>query len=250
MRYKTAQRFELKYILHSDQVAAVSETLLDYIETDDYGDAQGRYTVTSLYFDSADYKAYWDKLEGHPYRRKLRVRVYGNQVVTPQTRCFVEIKQRLYKTVSKRRVVLPHEQAMESANYRQLATTLSPDDAATLQEALYLHDVLQLRPTCIVRYDRLAFNGGQYDPGLRITFDSDLKFRVHDLSLLSETYADNRYFLPPHWYIMEIKINHRVPYWLTEIIGKHSCTQRRISKYCTSLEVGEVSQSRQRITEN
>ena len=126
MRYKTAQRFELKYILHQDEYADMVETLRDYIEPDEYGDAQGRYTVTSLYYDTADYKAYWDKLEGHRYRRKVRVRVYGNQVVTPETPCFVEIKQRLYKNVSKRRVVLPHDQAIAFAGYPRLSHAMYP----------------------------------------------------------------------------------------------------------------------------
>ena len=109
------------------------------------------------------------------------------------------------------------------------------DESEVLQEIYFLHRTLQLEPACVVQYNRVAYNGDQYDPGLRVTFDTDLRCRVHDLSLLSKGYAANQFFLPPDYTIMEIKINHRAPYWLTQIIGKHGCTLRRVSKYCLSL---------------
>ena len=63
----------------------------------------------------------------------------------------------------------------------------------------------------LVSYDRLAFQGGQADPGLRVPFDTNLKGRAHDLSLLSTGYAQNRFFAPPQWCIMEIKADGHVP---------------------------------------
>lgn len=252
MRIKDIHRYELKYILHRDQCQAVKETLADYVIPDSYGGESGQYTVTSLYFDTADYKAYWDKLDGHRFRRKVRVRVYGDQRVTPETPAFVEIKQRLDKTVSKRRVLLPYASAEALHRLPDLLTEVSigkrpPTDSAVLEEVIYLHNTLQLQPACIVSYNRLAFNGGAYDPGLRITFDTNLKGRVHDLSLLSEGHAKNYYFAPPEWCVMEIKVNRRVPYWLTEVIGKHQCSIRRISKYCATLEFNHAILNRQHI---
>jgi hypothetical protein len=47
---------------------------------------------------------------------------------------------------------------------------------------------------------------------------------------------------------MEIKVNDRVPYWLTEVISKYRCTVRRISKYCTALEQSKALLKNQRIT--
>jgi hypothetical protein len=48
---------------------------------------------------------------------------------------------------------------------------------------------------------------------------------------------------------MEVKVNHRAPLWLTEVIGKHQCVLTRISKYCTAMEHSRVLLSRQRILE-
>jgi hypothetical protein len=120
-------------------------------------------------------------------------------------------------------------------------------DQAVIDEISYLHHTLQLQPSCIVNYKRLAFEGGDIDPGLRVTFDTQLTCRAHDLTLLSQGYADNQFFLPPQQCVMEIKVNNRIPYWLTELISKYRCTLRRISKYCSALEQAKLRLSHQQI---
>ena len=248
VRIKEYSRYELKYILNQAQYTALADVLTDYMALDAHGDDQGRYPITSLYYDTYDYQAYWDKVEGHKFRRKVRLRVYGNTVVEPDTPCFVEIKQRINKTLQKKRVVLPYETATALCGAgEEVQAELSETDQAVVSEVRYLQATLQLQPACVVRYDRLAFEGGDYDPGLRVTFDTNLKGRVHQLSLLNKEYADNYYFVPPGWCVMEVKVNYRVPYWLTELIARHSCTLRRMSKYCTALEQCKDILQRQRI---
>jgi hypothetical protein len=175
-------------------------------------------------------------MQGHRYRRKLRVRVYGDQTVTPDTPCFVEIKQRHNRTIQKKRVVLSYSSAIDLCEAGTGVNRLPDVAGAVIEEVKYLCSTLRLRSACIVSYDRLAFNGAEYDPGLRVTFDTNLKCRVHDLSLLPQGCAQNRYFIPPEWCIMEIKANGCVPYWLAKLTGEYHCTLRRISKYCTALE--------------
>ena len=111
MRIKEYSRHELKYLINWDQRELLTQALVNYMDLDTHGDDQGRYPITSLYYDTVDYKAYWDKIEGHKFRRKVRVRVYGDRLVTPETRCFVEIKQRINKTLQKKRVILPYHTA-------------------------------------------------------------------------------------------------------------------------------------------
>ena len=249
MRIKEYSRYELKYLLTGGQCRQMIDVMSAYLEPDRYGDDEGRYSITSLYYDTVDYKAYWDKIEGHRFRRKVRVRVYGNQVVTPDTNCFVEIKQRINKTLQKKRVILPYSsaEALCGAGEEVQTDNGSELDRAVIQEVQYLQNTLQLQPACVVSYDRLAFEGSEYDPGLRVTFDSNLKGRVHDLTLLSQSYAENHFFLAPEQCVMEIKVNYRVPYWLTELIGRYRCTLRRVSKYCTALEQSKVLLQRQQI---
>jgi hypothetical protein len=247
MRIKYFNRYELKYVVTRDQYARVVEELAAYMDPDSHGDDVGRYLVTSLYYDTVDYKAYWDKVNGHRFRRKLRVRVYDIQTVTQDTPCFVEIKQRKSQTLQKKRVILPYSSAVTLCGSGEGVHGVSQTDRAVIEEVQYLYNVLQLQPACIISYDRLAFNGREYDPGLRVTFDTNLKYRTHDLTLLSQSYAENHFFLPPQWCIMEVKVNNRVPYWLTELVGKYRCTLRRVSKYCTALEQSETLLKNQRI---
>lgn len=235
LKLRYPDRYELKYILNRSQYEQFATALLDYMEPDSYSEG-GRYLVTSLYYDTADYKAYWEKINGHRFRRKVRVRVYNAQMVSPDSPCFVEIKQRTNKTLQKKRLLLPYSSAVALCGSGEDPNSTTERDQPVIQEVLYLFNTLRLQPACVVSYDRLAFNGSQYDPGLRVTFDTNLKFRTHELTLLSHGYTENYFFVPPQWCIMEVKVNIRAPIWLTEMIGRYRCTLRRISKYCTALE--------------
>lgn len=92
-----------------------------------------------------------------------------------------------------------------------------------------------LRPVSIVRYERQAFIGTDYDLGLRVTFDSALNYQVHHLHLEEE--ASGLPMISPDRVVMEIKVNERIPYWLTEMIAAHDLKMIRISKYCRSIEL-------------
>jgi hypothetical protein len=40
----------------------------------------------------------------------------------------------------------------------------------------------------------------------------------------------------PDLSVIELKVNERVPYWLTELIARHDLQLVRLSKYCQSIE--------------
>jgi hypothetical protein len=86
-----------------------------------------------------------------------------------------------------------------------------------------------------VRYERQAFIGTDYDLGLRVTFDTSLTYQSRQL-ILHET-ADSLPVLPEDHVVMEIKVNERIPYWLTELIAAYNLNVVRISKYCRSIDL-------------
>lgn len=246
MRFTTPLRHELKYLINLEQRQAVSAALLDWLQPDAHGDA-GSYTISSLYYDTAGYRAYWDKLEGHKVRRKVRVRTYGGAQVTPATPSYVEIKERVNAMMGKRRVALPYAQAVDFDAFDERPAGMDDAGWETLQEVYYLYRTLDLRPACVVTYERLALHGSATHPDLRVTFDTAVRGRVHDLSLRSTGHAADQYILPPDWCILEVKVNRSVPYWLTQILSEHRCTLRRISKYCAALEQSGRIRGRQRL---
>jgi hypothetical protein len=247
MKLNDSGRYELKYILNRDQYSSLVEALAGTMQPDPNGDSAGRYRVASLYYDTPDYKAYWDKSNGLRFRRKVRIRAYGSQVITPGAACFVEIKQRTNRIIHKRRVILPYSLATDLCETGKSANGLPGVDRAVIDEVMYLCKIQHLRPACIISYDRQAWIGTERDPGLRVTFDTNMKGRAHDLTLLSQDYPQDRFLMPPEGCVMEIKADGQVPYWLTRFISEQRCTLRAVSKYCLALEKCVGTFQRQRI---
>jgi hypothetical protein len=257
LRPKSDLRYELKYLLRHEQIAPLVAELRQRLVLDTHSGSGESYPITSLYYDTPEYKAYWDKLDGHRSRRKVRVRVYGDALVTPATPVFLEIKQRINKLMRKRRVQLPYADAVDFSRYEEIGATLRAaghaDAAALLHEAYYLYRTLQLRPACVVTYDRMAFEGETLAPDLRVTLDTNVRGRIHDLSLLTAGPEGGRaldqHVLGPEFAVLEVKANHNVPRWVAQLVTQHRCTFRRISKYCLALEESHVIAQRQRIVE-
>lgn len=247
MRIKSELRYELKYLIRRHQMDALLAELPGYMQCDRHAGELGQYPITSLYYDSPEYKAYWDKLEGHRNRRKLRVRVYGDESITADTPAFVEIKERVNKRIRKRRVAMPYGDAVALNEFDSLSGEHAAQSSAVLQEVYYLYRTLQLRPACVVHYDRRAFEGQDYYADLRVTFDTNVRGRVHDLSLLSTGHASDQLLLAPDQVILEVKANHTVPLWMVRMLSRRRCTFYRISKYCAVLEHSNVINARQRI---
>ena len=233
-------RFELKYLVTLQQAEQLKAALRAFLLPDEHGG--GSYGLTSLYYDSPDYRCYWEKVDGIKFRRKLRIRRYEDgQPLAAETPVFVEIKQRLNRVTQKRRAILPYQDALRLCDERQVPAH-APDDAALINEVQAYLWQYNLRPASIVRYQRQALVGSDYDIGLRVTFDTDLTFQVHGLRL-DEPPAP-RPMLPPNFAVMEIKVNERIPYWLTELAAVQNLQLIRMSKYCRSIEVAGIFPSR------
>jgi hypothetical protein len=227
-------RFELKYLITLQQAEKFKSALRAYLIPDEHGNNQGSYALTSLYYDSPDLRCYWEKENGIRFRRKLRIRRYETgEPLTDETSVFIEIKQRVDRVTQKRRAVLPYRDALRLCNDRQIPDH-APEDRATIEEIYAFLWHYNLRPISIVRYDRQAFIGTEYDPGLRVTFDTRLSFQSYPLHL--HEWPSGLPMLPPNLVVMEIKVNERIPYWLTEMIAAHNLQMERVSKYCRSID--------------
>ena len=230
-------RFELKYLLTLQQAEQFKSALRAYLVPDEHGKNNGRYALTSLYYDSPDLRCYWEKEYGLRFRRKLRIRRYEmDEPLTEETPVFLEIKQRIDRVTQKRRAVLTYGDALRLCNDRQLPACV-PEDQAIIEEIYVFLWQYNLRPMSIVRYDRQALIGTEYDLGLRVTFDTALSFQSHRLHLHEEPSALP--MLPASQVVMEIKVNERMPYWLTELIANHNLKMVRVSKYCRSIEAAQ-----------
>ncbi len=227
-------RFELKYLISLSQAGELKKILKKYMLPDEYGNRDNRYQVTSLYYDSPDLRCYWEKENGIKTRRKLRVRHYDSgSIITENTPVFVEIKQRVDRVTQKRRVMLPYIDALRLCNDRQMLEC-DPDDRPLIEEAYVFLWQYNLIPSSIIRYERQALVGTIYDPGLRVTFDTNITLQLHPLHL--HEIRSGLPIISPNEVIMEIKVNEQIPYWLTELIAEKNLNLIRISKYCSGIE--------------
>src|SRR5438105_10292038 len=99
-------RFEVKYLVATRLVDDLMKELAEFTQPDPHDHGPG-YHVYSIYWDTADFRFFWEKIEGTKFRRKLRFRRYDGQPPV-----FVEVKQRQDRTVQKRRVIWPWDRVL------------------------------------------------------------------------------------------------------------------------------------------
>jgi hypothetical protein len=239
-------RFELKYLLSLLQAERFKAALHGYVVPDQHGHNNGRYTLSSLYYDSPDLRCYRENEHGLKFRRKLRIRRYETgEVFTDESPVFLEIKQRYDRVTQKRRTVLPYREALRLCNDRQIPDH-DPGDRALIEEIYGFLWQYNLRPASIVRYERQAFTGTEYDMGLRVTFDTSLSFQARQLHLHEQ--PSGLPMLPVNSVVMEIKVNERIPYWLTNMIAAHNLQRVGVSKYCRSIEAAQSMSAMRRLS--
>jgi hypothetical protein len=129
--------------------------------------------------------------------------------------------------------MLPYIDALRLCNDRQMPEC-DKEERPLIEEVYVFLWQYNLIPSSIIRYDRQALVGTTYDPGLRVTFDTDITLQLHPLHL-----HEKRSVFPlisSNQVIMEIKVNERMPYWLSELIAARNLNLTRISKYCRGIE--------------
>ncbi len=232
-------RFELKYLITLQQAERVKSALGAYMIPDEHGNHNGRYAVASLYYDSPDLRCYWEKVDGIKFRRKLRIRHYETAAaLTEDAPVFVEIKQRVDRVTQKRRASLHYGDAQRLCDERQMPAH-AEDERTVIEEIHAFLWQYDMRPASIVRYERQAFIGTEHDIGLRVTFDTSLTSQTGRLHLHEPLSGVPMW--GGDWVVMEIKVNERLPYWLTELVAAHNLQMVRVSKYCRSIEAARGS---------
>lgn len=147
-RLHAFNRYEIKYLVDEFDVPRLHEELVARMDTDPYSPIGG-YPVTSLYYDTADLRFYWEKIEGLKFRRKLRMRYYGApDSCTDDTEAQVEITQRVNRVTQKRRLPLPYGTARRWLDERESVTVEGSRPQA------FVNEVTTLLPTDLRRRRR------------------------------------------------------------------------------------------------
>lgn len=77
-------RYEIKYLVANEDVPAIRSEPARRMDRDEHS-PPGGYGVWSLSYDTPALRFYWEKIEGLKFRRKLRIRHYGELARSPTT---------------------------------------------------------------------------------------------------------------------------------------------------------------------
>lgn len=230
-------RYELKFIVDAPIKERLLERAKPSLEHDPHGKG-GYYRVSSQYFDSPDFKAYWEKLDGVGFRRKFRLRYYGDD--PPEASAHFEIKHRWDQTVFKERVPLKPgalaELVSRSEAIHSLYDYVEPLNSAqqrTLESILAAAAKQNLSGTNIISYQRQAWVG-KYDRQLRVTFDHLCRaFPPGDPMSPLESLGTP--ILEESKMVLEVKFNDRLPLWLRDCLSQEAVQPIRFSKYAEGM---------------
>jgi len=212
------RRVEKKYLLTPAQYSALRRRIDPYLQPDAYG----RSTVMSLYLDTPDYRMIRSSIEAVNYKEKLRLRSYG----TPRadSRVFLELKKKFDGVVYKRRAALTERQAEA-----YLRSGIKPFDSQILRELDYAMGFYgNPKPAAVLSYEREAFTVPAA-PNLRLTFDSDARYRAEELSLTAGSAGKS--LLSEGIVILEIKTDGSMPVWLSRALDECELRPASFSKY-------------------
>jgi hypothetical protein len=211
-------RFERKYLLTRDDSFVLAQRVSKVLQSDT-SNPDGKYHISSLYFDDLYNTSFYEKQNGVLERDKFRVRFYNNNPDFLRFERKHKHGEQIYKESAT--VTQEHFQMMCRSDYSFMRQSVGKRDV--FDKFYIANSLMCMRPVVMVNYDRLAYT---YQAGnVRITFDSDLfasrGVEKHSVSVLP--YSD---------VILEIKYDHFLPLVITDLLSGVQFTQQlSISKF-------------------
>ena len=211
-------RYEKKYFLTPEGQKKLLQAIGPYIKMDFYG----RYTICNLYYDTPDWRLIRASLEKPVYKEKLRVRSYG--VPAADGTVFAELKKKYQGVVYKRRITVPVSEVQPLLNGKKPLTEYGQIG----REIGWFQHLHAAQPRVFIGYDRIAFAGVE-DPELRITFDTNIRWRTTELDLRAGDYGAP--LLPDDRVLLELKLPGVCPLWLSHALTAAGAVPVSFSKY-------------------
>lgn len=209
------KRYELKYLITYQKYQEILPVIKNHLEHEKFNNT----TIQSLYYDTKDYLLIRRSMDKPKYKEKLRLRSYG--LANSEDKVFLEIKKKYDGIVYKRRVALKEEESLPYIyGYNSKANTQIEKEIAYFKR-IYP----DLRPMILLLYDREAYE----KDGLRITFDTNIRYRQKDLSLSKGLYGTK--ILNDDYILMEVKVSNALPMWLATLFSENHIYKTSFSKY-------------------
>ena len=217
------QRYEFKYLLTKEQQAQLLISAGERLIPDKYSHS----SIRNLYLDTPDFRLIRRSLEKPVYKEKLRLRSYGR--ADDEHPVFMELKKKYRSIVYKRRLILPHGQALSCLT----GDRLWPDTQIGREIDYAMHFYPHLEPRVYLSYERDSWK--EAEGGLRITFDEAIRFRTDLLTLDSEPWGTP--LLKDNQVLMELKAPGAIPLWMVRLLTDIGLYKTSFSKYGTAYKM-------------
>jgi hypothetical protein len=185
-------------------------------------DIYGEYLVQNLYYDTEQWDKIRESVDKPPYKEKLRLRRYGE--LNYDGDLFLELKKKFKGIVYKRRIAYPA--AILSTG--SVDGAVMADDAQIAREIAFYMKANAVSAKIYISYARKAYAGID-DGELRLTIDSDIRFRLDNLHFYRP--GDGYAVLPRNKLLMEIKSLGGMPLWLARALSETEIYPTAFSKY-------------------
>ncbi|WP_308635233.1 polyphosphate polymerase domain-containing protein [Paenibacillus silvisoli] len=226
MAIEVFNRYENKYLMDTKAFYNIYNRLMDNMELDAYNKKDKFYSISNLYYDTEHHSLIRTSLSKPKYREKLRIRAYG--VPEEDAKVYLELKKKVFGLVNKRRTALKLSEAYDFVRTGQAPAFREGMNRQVINELDYFLSRYELQPMVYLAYDRIAmFCKGNRD--LRITFDTNIRSRRHDLRLEAGDYGEQ--LMEKGQWLMEVKAEKTIPVWLSKLLSELQMYRTSFSKY-------------------
>lgn len=224
MAYQASfRRKEVKFLLTAAQAAYLLEQIRDRIVPDAFPHS----SISNLYYDTPDFRLIQRSLEKPDFKEKLRLRCY--RTPSEESEAFLEIKRKVEGIVYKRRACLPYGEAALALRRGEIAA-----EGQVFREIEWMYHLYPgLKPSMMISYERESFRGIE-DPELRLTIDSDIRWRERQLDLAKGGWGEA--LLSRDERLLEVKIPGVMPLWLAQALSQCGISRTSFSKYGRAYE--------------
>lgn len=216
---KSFKRHEIKYLITINQYINLMNYLSDKVEKDVFYKS----TIYNVYYDTDNFELIRKSIERPIYKEKLRIRSYDKP--TLDSSVYVELKKKYDHIVYKRREKIAYKYILNNSFLEGAETQID-------KEIKYFNDFYGgLTPKMFLSYEREAYYF-KTDKQIRITFDTNIKYRTENVNLLSSI-SDIK-LLPNNFVLMELKVPFSIPYNLAKYLSSEKIFKTPFSKYGTA----------------
>ena len=227
MSIKSFKRLEKKFILNHQQYNELIPKLLKYMNPDKHCKCGKNYNIYNIYYDTKDNDVIRHSISKPYYKEKLRLRSYTIPT-NLDSKVFLELKKKINGIVNKRRVIMTLGEVYDFLDYGKRPSFNDYTNEQVIKEIEYYLSKNKVYPTVYIGYTRNAFFGKE-DSDFRLTFDSKIITRRHDLSLESGCFGED--IIDENNYLMEVKFLGAIPIWFTQILSNLKIYNTHFSKY-------------------